>query len=241
MKAESVDMCITSPPYDSLREYEGYSFAFEMTARSLRRIIKPGGVIVWIVGDATINGSETGTSFKQALYFKEIGLNLHDTMIWNKGTFSATGALKTRYAPVFEYMFIFTKGKINTFNPLKDRPNISYGKKMHGTIRQKDGSTKPMSSIGKKIPRLGQRHNIWLINSEKNNSKRFHPAMFPEELVADHIRSWSNPGDLIIDNFMGSGTTAKVARDHGRNYIGFEISKEYCNIAEKRLNQGVLF
>jgi site-specific DNA-methyltransferase (adenine-specific) len=133
-----IDLTVTSPPYDNLREYNGYTFDFESIAKELFRVTKHGGVVVWVVGDATIKGSETGTSFKQALYFKEIGFNLHDTMIWTKPTFSAVGALQTRYAPIFEYMFILTKGRIKTFNPIKDRKNTKHGRKNNNaSIRKK--------------------------------------------------------------------------------------------------------
>ena len=137
-----IDLTVTSPPYDNLRNYNGYSFDFQSIAKELYRVTKSGGVVVWIVADATINGSETGTSFKQALYFKEIGFNLHDTMIWNKANFTAVGSLKTRYASVFEYMFILTKGKIKTFNPIKDRLNKSAKRKRSGGVRQTDGTVK---------------------------------------------------------------------------------------------------
>ena len=231
-----IDLTVTSPPYDNLRKYNGYSFDFEAVAKELFRITKQGGVVVWVVGDATINGSETGTSFKQALYFKEIGFNLHDTMVWNKGGFSAVGALKTRYAPVFEYMFILTKGKIKTFNPLKDKPNKHSGKLIHKTNRLEDGSIK----IGAPYvsSEYGQRYNIWDIYPQRQKGKDCHPAPFPEQLANDHIISWSNEGDLVYDPFMGSGTTAKMAIINKRNWIGSEISKEYCKIIEKRINIG---
>ena len=232
---ETVDLTVTSPPYDDLRNYNGYSFDFEKTARYLYNVTKQGGVVVWVVGDATKNGTESGTSFKQALYFKEIGFNLHDTMIWNKGGFSAVGALVTRYAPVFEYMFIFTKGKIKTFNPIKDRKTINGGKKASGTVRQKDGSTKPMSKV-MTINEYGQRYNIWDMSPQRQKGKDVHPAPFPEILAQDHILSWSNEGDLVLDPFMGSGTTAKMAKLNNRNFVGFEISQEYVDIANQRLN-----
>jgi len=233
---KSIDMVITSPPYDNLRSYNGYIFNFEEIAKELFRIIKDGSVVVWIVGDATIKGSETGTSFKQALYFKEIGFNLHDTMIWNKGGFSAVGALKTRYAPVFEYMFIFTKGNIKTFNPIKDKNNKTVGRKLNGTNRQKDGATKPMANLGYITPKFGQRFNIWDISAEMARNKGNHPAMFPEQLIIDHILSWSNTNNIILDPMIGSGTTAIAALNTGRHYIGIEISKEYIDICNKRIN-----
>jgi len=237
MENSFIDLTVTSPPYDNLRNYNGYSFDFESIAKELYRVTKEGGVVVWVVGDATIKGSESGTSFRQALYFKEIGFNLHDTMIWKKQTFTDTGSLRVRYGGVFEYMFVLTKGKIKTFNPIKDRKNKSKGRVKNGTIRQSDGTTKDMIFIGKKINKLGQRFNVWNINTEVSNKNRFHPAQFSEQLANDHIISWSNEGDLVYDCFMGSGTTAKMSLINNRNYIGSEISKEYIDISNKRLEQ----
>ena len=237
---DSIDLTVTSPPYDNLRDYEGYSWDFERVATELSRVTKPGGVIVWVVSDATVNGSETGTSFKQALYFKECGFNLHDTMIWNKGSFSAVGSLINRYAPVFEYMFILSKGFPKSFNPIKDRANKSFGSKGYGTIRQKDGTTKPMSTIGNPtIAKYGQRFNIWDLPPEKSNKNRFHPAVFPEQLVKDHILSWSNEGDIVFDPFLGSGTTIKMAELTGRIGLGCEINQDYEPIIKKRSMQNI--
>ena len=235
LPSQSIDLTVTSPPYDNLRTYNGYSFDFEGIAKELYRVTKDGGVVVWVVGDATINGSETGTSFKQALYFKEIGFNLHDTMIWNKGTFTAVGALTTRYAPVFEYMFVLSIGQPKTFNPIKDRQNKTFGRSKTGTFRQEDGTTKPLSSVGKPIAEYGQRFNIWDVSAEKSNSNRLHPAMFPESLAHDHIVSWSNESDTVLDCFLGSGTTGKVAKQLNRRFVGIEISPEYLEIASKRI------
>ena len=229
---KSVDMVLTSPPYDKLRDYKGYTFNFEGIAKEIYRVLKDGGVCVWVVGDATIKGSETGTSFKQALYFKEIGFNLHDTMIWNKGGFSAVGALQNRYAPVFEYMFVFSKGYPKSFNPIKDRKTIHGGEKASGTIRQKDGTTKPMSKV-MTINEYGQRFNIWEQSPQRQTGG--HPAPFPEKLAEDHIISWSNEGDTVLDPMAGSGTTLKMAKKNNRNYIGIEISAEYIKIIEARL------
>ena len=234
LDAESIDLTVTSPPYDNLRTYKGFTFDFETIARELYRVTKQGGVVVWVVGDATIKGSETLTSFKQAIYFKEIGFNLHDTMIWNKGTFTAVGSLVIRYAPVFEYMFILSKGYPKTFNPLKDRPNKTAGDVHHGKARQTDGSMKPLANVGKEIPEYGQRFNIWDVRGETQN-RTPHPATFPEALARDHILSWSNEGDLVLDPFAGSGTTGKMALLNNRNFIGMEISAEYLEIARRRV------
>jgi len=230
-----VDLTVTSPPYDNLRIYDGYCFDFESVAKELFRITKEGGVVVWIVNDETKNGSETGTSFRQALYFMQVGFNLHDTMIWNKNGFSAVGALKTRYSPVFEYMFIFTKGKLKTFNPLKDRKNKIQNKLINKTKRQKDGSIKrgkPYISS-----EYGQRFNIWECSPQRQRGGNVHPAPFPEKLVEDHIISWSNEGDLVFDPFVGSGTTPKMAKKNKRGYLGFDVSPKYINIAKKRISE----
>lgn len=229
-----VDLTVTSPPYDDLRTYKGYTFDFESVAKELYRVTKRGGVVVWVVGDATIKGSETGTSFRQALYFKEIGFNIHDTMIYLKPGFSAVGALAVRYAPVFEYMFVFTKGKLKTFNPLKDRICKHSDSVLSGTIRNPDGTTKRMSGEGKIYAKngLGHRYNVWEINPQTQVG---HPAPFPEVLANDHIVSWSNEGDLVYDPFLGSGTTGLMAKKNKRRFIGSEISAEYCEIARKRI------
>lgn len=239
-----VDLVVTSPPYDDLRTYNGYTFDFESIARELYRITKQGGVVVWVVGDATVNGSESGTSFRQALFFKELGFNIHDTMIWDKGAFTATGSLKVRYASVFEYMFVFSKGNIKTFNPLKDKKNKNFGKVFSSSrVRQADGTTKYRSNRGKATAEFGQRHNIWNISTAKPYGN--HPAVFPVELAIDHITSWSNEGDLVYDPFMGSGTTAVASIKLNRNWIGSEISSEYCELINNRLepyfNQQKLF
>ena len=241
----SVDLTVTSPPYDNLRTYAGtleWNFdIFKQVANELYRITKDGGVVVWVVGDATIKGSETGTSFKQALCFKEIGFNLHDTMIWEKSTFSAVGALKTRYAPVFEYMFIVAKGKLKTFNPIKDKPNKHFGVKHHGTYRKGDGTTKEVvgKSKGKVVAEYGQRHNVWQVNEEKVLNK-LHPAVFPEQLANDHIISWSNENDIVFDPFMGSGTTGKMALLNNRKFIGIEKVPEYFDIGVNRIQESIM-
>tara|TARA_R100001086_G_C11779901_1_gene243338 strand:- start:38 stop:814 length:777 start_codon:yes stop_codon:yes gene_type:complete len=240
LKEKSIDLIVTSPPYDDLRNYNkssAWNFdIFESVANELQRVLKIGGVIVWVVNDATIKGSETGTSFRQALYFNEIGLNLHDTMIWQKETFTAVGSIKTRYAPVFEYMFVLSKEKPKTFNPINDRPNKSYGRKYSGTIRKKDGTTKKVLNQGKAFKKFGIRHNIWKINSEKSN-KTNHPAVFPINLALDHIKTWSDENDLILDCFMGSGTTGIACKNLNRNFIGIELDTEYFNIAKKRIDE----
>ena len=232
----SVDLTVTSPPYDNLRTYnDGLVWnetIWKHVIEDLFWITKEGGVVVWVVGDATIDGSETGTSFKQALWAMEMGFRLHDTMIWNKGGFSAVGSLKVRYAPVFEYMFVFSKGAPKSFTPIKDRKNKHGGEMASGTIRQDDGSTKPMSKT-MIINEYGQRYNIWEQYPQGNTSE--HPAPFPEQLARDHIISWSNPGDTVFDPFLGSGTTLKMAKILGRNGIGIEKDPDYFAIAEKRI------
>lgn len=234
-----IDLTVTSPPYDNLRTYNGYTFDFEPIANELFRITKNGGVVVWIVGDATIKGSETGTSFKQALYFKDVcGFNLHDTMIYKKNASYAHDPRNKRYKNCFEYMFVFSKGKPNTYNEIKDVPNKHSGKIATGTKgRTRHGELRKVKPV--LIGEYQARSNIWEYNtgramtSDKIAYK--HPAIFPEQLAADHILSWSNEGDVVLDPFMGSGTTAKMAQIYNRKFLGFEISPEYIQIANLRL------
>jgi len=238
-----VDLVVTSPPYDDLRDYKGYTFDFEGIAQQLYRIIKPGGVVVWVVADKTVNGSETGTSFKQALYFMKIGFNLHDTMIYEKSgcSFPETN----RYYPTAEYMFILSKGSPKTTNLISDRINTYAGEYVarENADRQKDGSLTPNTAYkneyNKKVKQFGVRYNIWKYSVGKGNTTKddvfAHPAIFPEKLATDHILSWSNEGDLVLDPMSGSGTTAKMANLLGRRYIGIDISEEYCQIARDRL------
>jgi site-specific DNA-methyltransferase (adenine-specific) len=237
----SVDLVITSPPYDKLRNYKGYTFNFEGIAKELLRIIKQGGVVVWVVGDKTINGSESGTSFKQALYFKEIGFNLHDTMIWHKP--SCNFPDKKRYYQYFEYMFIFSKGSIKTYNLLNDKKNRYFGCKVAriGGDRNKDGKLVPNSAYknnkDKIIKEFGNRGNVWYIPTAATEKERInHPAKFPEKLANDHILSWSNERDTDLHPMMGSGTVGKMAKLNKRNFIGIEISPNYFEIAKKRID-----
>jgi len=228
-----IDLTVTSPPYDGLRTYNGYSFDFESIAKEIYRVTKEGGIVVWIVGDATIKGSETGTSFRQALFFKECGFNLHDTMIYEKDAISFPD--KNRYQNSFEYMFVFSKKSPITKNIIHDRKNISFGRKVTGTNRIANGETKKASCYGNNIKEFGARWNIWRIKTDKGNNKTGHPAMFPEQLVSDHIISWSNEGDIVYDCFAGSGTTAKMAILNNRKWIASEISSEYCEIIKERI------
>lgn len=240
MPNECVDLIVTSPPYDNLRDYKGYVFNFKNIARQLFRVTKQGGVVVWVVGDETKDGNESGTSFKQALYFKEIGFNLFDTMIYFKQGFSNPSA--NRYHQVFEYMFILSKGKPKTFNPIKDRINRWEKTFGRNTSRNKNGELK---EVKRKIRfgKYGMRYNIWGYHTGFNSKKyteKEHPAIFPDNLAYDHIISWSNEGDVVLDPMCGSGTTCKMAKLTKRNFIGIETSQEYCKIAEDRLMQGVL-
>jgi DNA modification methylase len=222
----SVDMVLTSPPYDQLRSYEGYNFDFNVfknIAKELYRVIKKHGVLVWVVGDAVVDGSETGTSFKQALYFKELGFNIHDTMIYEKNS-SSFPASKTgnRYTQIFEYMFVFSKDKPKC-NLLCDKENKWAG------YTSFDGKIPP-------VPDNSPRTNIWKYVTSFED-KNDHPAVFPEKLAEDHILSWSNQGDLVLDIFNGSGTSTKVAYKYNRKYIGMDISEKYCKMAEERIKK----
>jgi site-specific DNA-methyltransferase (adenine-specific) len=225
-----IDLTVTSPPYDNLRTYNGYSFDFENVGQELYRATKEGGVLVWVVGDETKKFCESMTSFKQAIYLKELGFNLLDTMIYYKQNYAPAYPTLRRYANQFEYMFVFSKGKPKTFNPIQKKKVRN--KKEMVAYRQKDGTLK------RKIKEIGRdtkdASNVW--NFAVGGNLSGHPAVFPEQLARDHIISWSNEGDLVYDPFMGSGTTAKMAIANKRNYIGSEISAEYCELINARIN-----
>lgn len=248
--AESVDLCVTSPPYDDLRTYNDSSKwdfnVFKDVAVALTRVLKPGGVIMWNVNDATINGSETGSSFRQCLYFMdECGLKLHDTMIYQKtGTAFASGPKSVRYTQVFEYCFILSKGKPKTVNLIQDKKNKWAGVHSWGnaTSRTKTGEMKDPGKHSKPIKEFGVRNNIWIIKNsggfgQSSKEAYKHPATMPEELARGHILTWSNPGDLVIDPFMGSGTTLAMAHENNRNFIGFEIDEEYYTMCQSRIKK----
>jgi site-specific DNA-methyltransferase (adenine-specific) len=238
-----VDLTVTSPPYDDIRDYNGYNFndnVLNNIIKELYRITKQGGVLVWVVGDSTTNGSESGNSFRQALKFMEVGFKLHDTMIYEKNTSSFPARQNgNRYTQIFEYMFVFCKDKIKTAHLICDKPNKWAGHTNWGknTNRLKSGELQETSDI-KPVPDFSPRNNIWKYNvgkgfNSKDKESHEHPAIFPEQLAEDHILSWSNEDDIILDPFSGSGTTCKMAKKNNRKFIGIDISEEYCKLAEK--------
>jgi DNA modification methylase len=236
---DMIDLVVTSPPYDEIRDYHGYTFDFEGIAKQLFRVIKPNGVLVWVVADGTEEGEESGTSFRQVLYFKDVvGFNLHDTMIYLKNSFSRPSS--NRCHQVFEYMFVLSKGTPKTFHVIKDRKTLSVSSG-RASIRQKDGSLKHQGK-SMRHEEYGGRFNVWQYKTGHGHSTddEFafqHPAIMPEALARDHILTWSNVGELVLDPFCGSGTTCKMAHLLQRHYLGIEISPKYCQIAHKRVAQ----
>lgn len=236
MEDNFIDLTVTSPPYDNLRTYNGYSFDFESIAKELHRTTKQGGVVVWIVNDKTHKGSETGTGFKQALYFIECGFSLHDTMIWEKKNPIPNDPRQNRYIQGFEFMYVLSKGKPKICNYLKTPCLMAGIDAGTGTSRKQNGdirTDRKEKRKGKVVKDEKPLTNIWKYSNGTIYKK--HPASFPSDLANDHIISWSNEGDLVYDPFMGSGTTAKMSILNNRNYIGSEISKEYCDIIHERL------
>ncbi len=230
----TIDLTITSPPYDNLRNYNGYSFEFEKMSNEIFRVTKKGGVVVWVVGDKIKNGNKSLTSFKQALYFQEIGFNVHDIMIYAKKNtpFMRSNA----YTNSYEYMFVLSKGKPKTFNPIKER-TVRNGMEMLVHNKGADGKNK---KVLKELKKEKTKSNIWYYavgfgGSTKDKDAFKHPAIYPEKLVQDHILSWSNEDDVVFDPMCGSGTTCKMAMLNNRKYIGVDVSEEYINIARKRL------
>lgn len=240
MKPETFDLTVTSPPYDNLRAYAGSlqwnEEIWKQVLEQLYRVTKQGGVVVWVVSDATVKGSETGTSFKQALYAKEVGFNLHDTMIWNKLGKFPHHENSRRYKSQFEYMFILSKGKVSRYNPIYDVPNASAGIKITIKCKKKtrdndifNGRTKNLTIADHRM-----RDNVW---SVAQSGAKGHPAPFPEALASDHIKSWSNEGDVVFDPFMGSGTTGKMALQLNRRFVGVEKVDAYYAIAKERIEK----
>ncbi len=231
----SIDLVVTSPPYNNLRDYHGYKFEFEKVAKGLYRVLKQGGVIVWVTGDKIKNGNRTLTSFRQALVFQEIGLNVHDVMIYRKKNtpFMRSNA----YTNCYEFMFVFSKGTPNTFNPLKTN-TARHGSEMLVYNKRADGVNK--KRLGE-LKKEKTRTNIWDyavgLGGSTNDKIAFqHTAIFPEKLAEDHIISWTNEGDVVFDPMCGSGTTCKMAKLNNRRFIGMDISEEYCNISKSRIN-----
>ena len=246
MEDNFIDLTVTSPPYDNLRNYNGYSFDFESVAKELFRVTKEGGVVVWVVNDKTEKGSETGTGFKQALYFIECGFKLHDTMIWEKKNPIPNDPRQNRYIQGFEFMYVLSKGKPKTCNYLKVPCLMAGIDAGTGTARKQNGdirTDRKEKRKGKVVKDEKPLTNIWKYSNGTIYKK--HPASFPSDLANDHIISWSNENDIVYDPFMGSGTTAKMSIINKRNFIGSEISKEYVDIANERiepyLNQTKLF
>lgn len=232
-----IDLTVTSPPYDDLRIYGGHSWDFEATAAQLLRVTKPGGVLVWVVADKTVDGSESGTSMEQALHFKRIGWRLHDTMIWNK---YLPGLYGKRYTHAWEYMFVLAKGEPKAWNPILRR-NTTSGQR-GATCRNKDGAQLTGRTYVEKDSESIE-ENVWRIpvgGGRTSTDGSRHPAAFPETLASRHVVSWSNVGDVVLDPFAGSGTTIKAAHELNRRYLGIEINPDYVEIIKKRLEQGAM-
>ena len=243
MSNDYYDMVITSPPYDDIRKYNGFSFDIDTLAPELYRTTKKGCVVVWVVNDQVIKGSESGTSFRQALKFMDAGFLLHDTMIYEKNSSSYPSSVKSnRYTQIFEYMFVFSKGKPKTSNLICDKPNKWAGHTNWGKNTKRIGENEQLVEVGniKPVPDFSPRNNIWrYVNgggfASKDKIAHKHPAIFPEELVRDHLMTWTKEGDLVYDPFIGSGTVAKMCILLGRDYIGSEISQEYVDICNERI------
>lgn len=241
--SDSIDLVVTSPPYDDLRNYNNsllWDFdTFTGVAKELYRVLADGGVIIWVVADRTVDGSETGTSFRQALYFKDLGLNIHDTMIYRKLNY--VPLTHNRYEQEFEYMFCFSKGKPKTFNPIKVPCKYAGTETWGGSSFYKSDNDE-LTVVGKKCVNDEKiKGNIfeYRTGSLQNRDGIKHPAMFPINLATDQVLSWSNESDIVLDPFMGSGTTGVAAVRNGRSFIGFELVSKYFDIANARIQKEI--
>jgi len=240
MPRECVDLVVTSPPYDDVRTYGGHSWDFFGVAWHLKRVLKPGGVIVWVVADATKDGSETGSSMEQALHFKRLGLNLHDTMVYQVAGTGAKGS-NLAYWQEWEYCFVLANGRPNVVNRLT-RPAVWAGSRINSFGGKRAGPDGSRKENGERVVADDViRGNVWRYNvGHGSGDVTGHPAVFPFELARDHVATWSNPGGLVLDPFSGSGTTCKAAKTLGRQFLGLEVNPDYCAIAEQRIAQEVL-
>lgn len=242
MPDNSIDMCITSPPYDNLRTYKGFVFPFDDIVKQLFRIIKDGGIVVWIVCDATINGSETCTSFKQAMNFVNAGFKLHDTMIFRKIN-PVPQIYRKRYNNEFEYMFVFSKGAVATHHALK-MSCLHAGLELKGTTyKNYSKGEQKRGKLANPVKSEKIKGNIWeYVVGKKavDQEAKKHPAPFPYDLAKDHILSWSNENDIVLDPMCGSGTSCVAAFDNNRRFIGIDICKEYCDLAKERIEKHIL-
>jgi DNA modification methylase len=241
----SIDLTITSPPYDNVRLFKGHKWDCDAIIKELFRITKVGGVVVWVVADQYINGGRSGSSFRQAVQFQDAGFKIHDVMIYQKSGYAyPAGRKSTRYTQIYEFMFVFCKGKIKTHNLIKDKVNKSYSpnlKPRKKITKNQNGET-IIQPLGNVVNQTGYRNNIWTFSTgrghtSKNSVVFKHPSVFPEQLAEDHIITWSNEGDVVLDCFAGSGTTLKMAAKNNRDYIGIEIDEEYCGIIKENLTQ----
>jgi DNA modification methylase len=238
LRADCIPLTVTSPPYDEIRTYGGHAFDFESMAGELWRVTAPGGVLVWVVQDQTPKGNQTGTSFRHALFFKDLGFRLHQTLVMQK--FGRRSPCLVRYDVVHEYAFVFSKGKPHTINLIHDKPNSTAGAPVRNTGRSKDGTLFSYYVPDKVIKPYGTRGSIWSYvasggNSTKDREAYEHPALMPEAMAEDHIISWSRPGDLVLDPMAGAATTCKMAMFNHRKYLGFEIHRPYFDIGVRRL------
>ena len=241
----SINLTITSPPYDNVRLFKGHKWDCEAIIKELFRITKEGGVVVWVVADEYMKGGRSGSSFRQAIMFQDVGFKIHDTMIYQKaGVAYPAGCKSTRYTQIYEFMFVFCKGKIKTHNLIRDKVNRSYSpnaKPRKKITKNKHGET-IIQPLGNVVNEMGYRNNIWTYSTgrghtSKNANVFKHPSVFPEQLAEDHIITWSNEGDVVLDCFAGSGTTLKMAMKNNRDYIGIEIDEEYCQIINENIRE----
>lgn len=234
----SIDIVVTSPPYDAIRDYKGFSYDLHATGKEIQRVLKLGGVAVIVIQDQTKNFGKTLTSFRTILdWCDSFGFKLFETVIYRK--YGAEGAWwNKRFRVDHEYIPIFLKGeRPQYFN--KEHLKIP---SKHGGKTLTGGGTRLTNGIriatrAIKINLMKCRGTIWeyLTAGDGSRLKHEHPATFPDKLPYDFIQCFCPEGGIVLDPFVGSGTTTVAAKNLGRRYIGIDIAPEYCAIAEKRM------
>lgn len=239
---DCVDLVVTSPPYDAVRKYNGFAFDLHQTGAQIHRVLKDGGIAAMVIQDQTKDFGKSLTSFRTIIdWCDSFGFKLFECVIYRKN--GSEGAWwKHRFRVDHEYIPLFLKGDRPAYfdkQPLRV-PSKHGGKVMSGSgNRRTDGATN--GTVRREINATKCRGTIWnyLMAGDKNPLKRKHPAVFPDAIPSDLIQCFCPPGGIVLDPFIGSGSTAVQALKHERHFIGFDISQEYCDLCNQRLEKDV--
>ncbi len=243
LDANSVQTVITSPPYFQLRKYEagkeeiGNEPTLDQYVQSLmdvfagvRHVLKPDGTFWLNLGDTMKNGSLLGMPWKVAFAMKDAGWCLRSEIVWAKPNPMPESA-KNRPTRSHEKLFLFTQKKSGyKFNQLKE-PAVYAGVSRGGSTNRYEQNASGMDA---KVYDTRNKRDVWSVKPATLSGAHF--AIFPDDLIAPCIEAGSDPGNVVLDPFSGSGTTGVVARKLGRDYIGVELSVKYAQLSKERIS-----